>query len=447
MAIVFYVTGPLTEYQRMSEIISDLCAKHGLFYLNTWNHLRDLNLTPLELKASPTDAHPSVKAHQASSRNLVQALHRRGWFDRYSDRAIATAPDRIQKAARAMVETDHYPLEVACNWGLGALESKARLAARMEAMEGPLGFRSAAEPVVRELTAASSHWHISQRMHAFVQTMATHDARVAEFNVNGIVLERQTIDEIGFGLEMGGWEEICTECIDRSLARNNSEPVPLSEASAILTACGVDLRKAKNSLDAHRSAIPDHPPGWPVEESLVNTDFEVVESLLHRLDSEIEILQTCFSRARQAYGNVSKELSLERQEQLVKLLGQPLGSISSRCSIVRQWTSTFERIRDQRIAGFTTMEITLRAEAAEDPRFPVLFGRVEYGVPWRLPFSNGGAMSRSGDPSLIKLTFPTLYSGRVRLSLGVLTQSPRDFNLIKVEVYNSSDQRCLMDPA
>ncbi|MGA2049486.1 MAG: SGNH/GDSL hydrolase family protein, partial [Terracidiphilus sp.] len=447
VAIVFYVTGPLTEYQQMGEIISDLCAERALFYLNTWNHLRELNLTPAELRASPSDAHPSVKVHQASSRNLVQALYRKGWFDRYSDRAIATAPNRIQKAARAMVEADHYPAELACNWALGVLESKERLAARMEAVDGPSGFSSAAEPVVKELTAASNCWHISQRLHAFVQTMATHDARVAEHLLNGIVIERQTVDELGFGLEMGGWEEICTECIDLSLARNNSEPAPLSEASAILTACRVDLQKARTALDGLRTAILDRSLGWPVEESLFNIDLEIVESILRQLESEIELLQTSFLRAQKAYGNVSKELSLRRQEQVLKLLGQPLRSISSRFSIVKQWKTTLERMRDQRSPGFTTVEVTLSAEPVEGTKFPVLLGQVEYLVPWRLPFSNAGLVSPDGDSSLAKLTFPTFYSARIRLTRSTPTMGPSKFNLIKVEIYNCVDQRRSIDPA
>lgn len=447
VAIVFYVTGPFPEYQRMSEVISDLCAKRGLFYLNTWNHLRELNLTPLELRASPSDAHPLVKVHEASSRNLVLALYRGGWFDQYADRAIAAAPDRIQKTARAMVEADHYSLEVACHWALGAFESKTRLAARMEAVDGPSGFRSAAEPVVSELNAANTYWHISQRLHAFVQTMATHDARVAEYLVNGLVIERQTVDEIAFGLEMGAWEEICTECIDLSLARNNSEPALLSGASAILTSCGVDLQRARTSLDGIRSAIPDPSSGWPVEEPVVNTDFEIVESLLGRLEAEIELLQTSFFHAQQAYGKVSEDLSPQRQEQVLKLLGQPLRSISSRFSIVRQWTTTFERIRDERSAGFTTVEVTLSAERVEGTKLPMLLGQVEYLVPWRLPFSNGGLVSPDGDPSITKLTFPTFYSARIRLTRSTPTGGPSTFNLIKVEVYNCADQRRSIDPA
>jgi hypothetical protein len=447
VAIVFYITHANVVFRRMSEIVAGVCAKHDLYYLDTWIYLRELKLAPLELSASAWDAHPSAKAHQIVGRNLVLALHRKGWFDMHADHTIEAAPDRIIKAAKAMVEVDHYSQEVACNWAFGVLEAKSRLAARLEAIDGPLEFSSAVGQVASQLSSVINYWHISHRLHALVQHMATHDARVADHLLNGIFFERQTVNEICFALEMDDWEEICAKCIDLSLLRHTHKRARLIDAMDILDSCEVDLQKAQTALAGLRAAVPELPSGWHGENSQPAVDLEIIESLLRRLGPELVLLRASFLRAQAAHRNLSETLSPEREEQLLDLLGQPLRGISARFSVLSQWSAKFDKIRDRHGPGFTTVQVTLRAEAREDPRPPLLLGRMEYGLPWRLPFTNGGSISRNGDPSTVKLTFPTLYSGRIRLSLGNPRQGARDFNLIKVEVYNCDDRRSSIDPA
>ena len=449
VAIVFYVNCPSAGNRRMSEIVADLCAERGLCFLDTWDSLNELKVPSIELQASASDTHPSAKAHQAVARHLVKVLWREGWFEKYADRAIVAAPDRIIQAARAMVGKDHYPLEVACNWALGALDAKSRLAARMEAMDGPLDFSSAAEPVASELVAARTRWHITQSLRAFVQATAFHGPQSPDTFLNGIFFERLTVEEVCFALDMNSWEETCASSIDLGFLKNVSEPASLFDAPALLAGCEDHLQRARTGFDSLRSAIPDSPLGWPRDESLLIADLEILDSVFSRLEFELVLLKRAFSHAQEAYRDLSAALSREREEQLSGLLGNSLRMICSMFSILRQWSVSIQRMSDQHRSEYTTVEITLSAGPTQDRRAPVVAARLESHVPCRLPFAIGARVSRSGAPSLIRFTFPTFYSGVIRIiyQVPILRETPaQGINLLKVEVYNRDDQRHSIDP-
>src|SRR5215467_4257086 len=133
VAVVYYNACDNRGQLRIGEIIGDLCASRGLLFIDSFAHYRERNFALADLQVSSTDPHPSGMAHEAVGRHLAAAMRRKGWFGEYDASAIAAAPPRILEAAKAMVETDHYPLDAALNWAFGALEVKLRLARRMEA--------------------------------------------------------------------------------------------------------------------------------------------------------------------------------------------------------------------------------------------------------------------------------------------------------------------------
>jgi hypothetical protein len=265
----------------------------------------------------------------------------------------------------------------------------------------------------------------------------------------GILTERLTVEEICFALDMNNWEAICASGIDLGFLREVSEPAPLSDAPALLAACEDHLQRARTAFDCLRSAIKDPLPGWPRNESILAADLGILDSLFRRLEFELVLLKTAFSHAQEACEDLFASLTRERREQLSGLLGSSLRMFCSWFSILKQWSVAFQRMSDPHSSGYTTVEITLSAGPTTDRRAPVLTGRLESHVPSRLPFAIGAAMSRTGTPTLIRLTFPTFYSGVIRLiyQVPVSREKPVEgINLMKVEVYNREDQRHFIDP-
>jgi hypothetical protein len=444
IAVVYYSAYGGRDQVRIGEIVRDLCASRGLCFIDTLAHYRDRNLALADLVVSAADGHPSALAHEAVGRHLAATLKRQGWFRAYEEPAISVVPERILAAARAMVEIDHYPPDVALHWALRALDIKSRLAHRMQASgdDFSAGFASAAAPVTEALTAATHRWHVANRTRALVGNVTTGGLGVV-WGLTCIQELKLQLDELGFALGTANWTRLKEILLESELLRQVALAVWPSEAEGFLDGCNLELSRLRDALAELRSLAVPATVGSPYGEALMLADLEVLARLVDRTQSECGTLKAAFLRIEATLNDSSEE----DIAQVSGVVGTSFERVRRAGVFLANWTAALKRIRDTNHAPFTTIEVTISGTIEGRP-LGIVGVTVEYSVPNRLPISDAGSFRFDGSATLIKLHFPIFYAGRVRLRSFVPKNTQMvETSLVKVEIYNRPNQRRIVDPA
>ena len=449
IAVVYFNSHATPRQMQIGEIIGDLCAKRDLCFIDTLVHYRDRNFTREDLVVSPADSHPSAKAHEAIGRHLTITLRRHGWFRDYGGTEIVSAPDRILSAARAMAHADHYPPDAALNWALGALKSKANLARRMEASGAGDGFFAAAERPTMVLTSASRHWHMANRLRAFVQSTAELGGGIAAGLLAGEE-ERLRLEEICVALTTGEWDQDSAHSLDTKPIPEIAHKVPISDAPGMFDAYDGDLLRIHDAIDGLRSLAAPGAVEWPPGEASILADLQTLARLADRAQTECAALRATLLRIDRAFQEAHQALSEAHASQVSGLIGAALERVKRKFRFEQQWLDALERIQGEDHGTFTSVEVTMIPRREEGGQSWTLSGQVEYSVPHRLPFQDSGTFDPDGSPALVKLSFPLFYAGRLTLwavNPRAMNFQKAEMTLNKVAIFNRSNRRLSVDPA
>jgi hypothetical protein len=447
VAIIFSNPYDSPGQARIGGIIGDLCAKRSLCFIDTLALYRDRNFKLDDLQVSSANRHPSAIAHEAVGRHLAMTLKRQGWFDKYDDSSIGAAPGRILAGAKAMVETDNYPPDAALNWALGALESKLRLARRMEALGAEVEFSAAADEAAEALNAASRRWHMANRARAFVLSTST-GSGISSALACGEG-ERLKLDELAFALGTGDWPRISAHSLDANVPEERLAAIWPSDVPDWIDDCIQQLQSFPDSLRKLRSLAAPAAAGWSPDEAIILADLRTIEELGARAQSECAALKVALLRMNDALEDVRPALSEAHFAQVSNLIDAAAKRVKGAFGFVQNWRAALERIQDQNHAAFTSVEVTMSCGPVEDNPSWMLYGVAESIVPHRLPFQNTGYFRSDGSPTLVKLYFPLFYAGRLILRQflqGGINAPKVEAALIKVEIYNQSNRRQAIEP-
>lgn len=449
VAVVYYNTHEIASQIRISEILGEHCAARGLCFIDTLAHYRERKFTPAEMLVSWANHHPSAKAHEAVGRHLVATLRRRGWFDKFGGSEIAGAPARISAAARAMVETDHYPADAALNWARSALDAKERLAQRMEALGSDDSFGGAAEPVSKWLDAGLRRWHGASRLRAFALSTAAEGSGIAAV-LNAMNEEVLKLDEVGFALESGSWSELAAcglDTLPKLKETPKNQPPDLREVFAGFDA---DYLRIQPSLEAIGTIADSDAPEWYGEQASMRADRKALEVLAFRAETGCTGLKAAFQRIEDAFQQARPGLPEESLAQVSNIIGGSRLRIRSAFGIVNQWVGALQRMQDRHHATFTSVDVTVRGGPVEGGPRCIVTGRAEYSVPYRLPFFSADYFIPDGSSALVKLSFPLFCGARLYLWTNVpKMENPPvvEISLVKIEVYNRPNERRTIVPA
>jgi hypothetical protein len=449
VAVVYYNAHGIRGQLRIGEIIGDLCASRGFPFVDTFAHYRDRNFAFADLFVSSADPHPSAMAHEAVGRHLVATLKRRGWFREDEASAIGAAPERILASARAMVETDQYPPDAALNWALRALDAKSRVAHRMQASGAEDDFSSAAARVTQALTTASRRWHMINRARALVGDVATGGYGIA-WSLFRFQEEKLRLEELCFALGTGDSNRLATRLLEVGQARQIAPKTWPSDVAGFLDGCILDLLRFREALEGLRSLAAPAAVVSPEGEASMRADLETLARLAGRTEAECTELKTSFLRLERIFSDARPAFTEERTAHISSLIGAGFEGVQVALGFVPQLLAAIKQIRDTDCAAFTTVEVTISANATEGRQVCTLGGQVDYSVPNRLPCRDQGNFWPDGSTTVVKLHFPVFYAGR----LGLRIFNPRAVNtptvegtIVKVEVYNGKNRRRIVKAA
>jgi lysophospholipase L1-like esterase len=449
VAVIYSNSHNAPNQLQIGEVIGDLCPSRGFCYIDTRDHYVDRNFAWRDLVVSDADFHPSAMAHEAIGRHLALSLRRQGWFTKYLESPIGSASDRILSACKAMVEDDVYPTDAALNWALHVLDTKSRLARRLQASGRDDDFTQAAEGVTQALTTASVRWQMAHRLRAFIGGGFSPVYGGAGGALIGGEEARLKLEELSFALGTGKWPRLSECSLDLvSLPQSTSVAGP-PDAQDFFNHCLHDIECLRKDLDRLRSLAAPAVVGWPYDEVSILSDIGILLRFLDRAQVECTALKAAFRRIEEAIAAASSELSEERISQVSGLARLAFENVKRPFGFLQHWSRVLERITATDYAPFSTVEVTFSTEALDGKVTGLMVGHIEYTFPQRLPFNDMGSFLRDGSQAMLKLHFPTFYGGRI----GFRTFTPRvanppllDFNLVKVEVYNRSNQRHSVDP-
>ena len=442
-AIVYFNAYQDPRMLRVAQIIGDLCAQRGLCFIDTFACYRDRNFALADLHVSSANGHPSAMAHEAVARHLVATLKQQGWFRDHEAGDIASAPERILKAARAMIEIDHYPPDVALQWALRALDAKSRLARRVQPSGDDFGV--AATRVEKTLIRASRRWHMINRTRALVEQIAT-SGRGITHGLTSVQDERGKLEELCFVLGMGDWKGLMARLLDIELSQQTGSECWSSDAPAFLDDCSRELVRLQDVLTELRNLAEPDELAAGHHDSSIFADLECLSQLAGRTRAECEGLKAVFLDIENIFRKEHLVPSDVDVAKVTSLIGASFKRVKEGLNFVSSWLVAAKNIRDADFVSFTTVEVTISG-AMEDKGTCLLTGMVEYNAPNRLPFANTGAFWLDGSPNIVKLYFPLFYSGRITFRTARLGPiEVQGTTLIKVVFYNCTNQRRSVDP-
>ena len=446
VAVVYYNAFDNRGQLQIGKIIGDLCASGGFLFIDSFAHYRDRNFSRDDLLVSSVDPHPSPMAHEAVARHLAATMRRKGWFGECDASAIASAPQRILEAVRAMVETDHYPLDAALNWAFGTLEAKSRVARRMQALGAADDFSAAAARVTEMLTTAKVRWHAINRARALAQHVAV-GGYGAAWSLFRVQEEKLKLEELCFALESGDWNRLTAglKCGPTQQAAPGTWP---SNAADFLEECSLDLVLLREALDGLRIPPAAAMFGSPHDEASMVVDLEILGRLADRAEVERTELKALFLRLE----SILRDARLTEADtvNISSLIGAVLKNVTEGFAFVLRLVAAINQIRNAEHAAYTTVEVTISAKPTEGRPVCYLGGMVDYCVPNRLPLTSAGTFLADGSTTLIKLYFPVLYAGRLSIrsfNTEAVDQSIIELTIVKAELYNGKNQRRSIAPA
>lgn len=446
VAVIHHNAHPAQGQLKICEIVRDLCAPRGICFIDTFAHYRERNFAEADLYVSSADFHPSAMAHEAVARHLTATLKRKGWFGETRAREIEAVPDRILTSARAMIDGDRYPPDVALHWAARTMEVKAHLAQRMEAAgETTGGFSESAKRVGQTITANLLRWHSANRTRAIIEDIAAGGHGVV-WGLSTLQELKLAFQEIGFALGSGDWSRLVSR-VRKDEPSNLFVPSDWpSETAAFLDSCSLDLSSSRDALNELRKLAARTEIGSLHDQPSMLADLEALAQLVDRGCAEFAAARTAFLYLDSAFHEACASLSQEDIALVASLAGGSVQRAKGNCSSLANWNRVIKGIRSVSGTAFTTAEITVSGKSEGTAR-SIITGYVDYLVPHRLPFTDGGAFWRDGSPAVIKLHFPVFYSARIALR-SFIARSVEwvDFTVIKAEFYNLNSRRKIIDP-
>lgn len=443
VAIVFFNLYPVKSQMQITEIIANLCTTRGICFVETLPPLNDRNLTHSDRVVSVADFHPSALALEILGRHLAMTLRREGWLEKFNNAPIGSSPDRILAAAKAMVEADHYPPDIALHWALRAFESKSRLARRKQATGEDGGFNEQAARILEQLTVSDRRWHLDNRLHSFLASTSA-GGQGASWALFCSEEERLKLEELCFALKYGGWEAIAANSLDLRPELQPDSKIHTLEQPTFLDETLLQLEKMPGILDSFKQlAIPPDVGETHSEEKLL-LSIASLTRLTQRLQEECISLKKTFEKIEHAFQDAHSKLSENNRVQAASLINAAFSRIKDPCKTIQAWPATLSWLRDADHAAYTTVEVTVSAGPVEGKPAYLLGGQAEYSAPYRLPFGYAGTFLADGESTIVKLYFPIFYAGRILLKINIakhLNQPSPETSLIKVVVYNQNKQR------
>jgi hypothetical protein len=445
VAVVHFNAFQAEGMLRIGQIIGDLCASRGLCFIDTFSCYRERNFAFTDVVVSSADVHPSAMAHEAVGRHLVALLRRQGWFREYEASAIVAAPGRILAATRAMIETDHYPPDVALHWALHTLDAKSRLARRMQTSAND--FSTAAAQAGHELTRACHRWHTTNRIRALAGQVVTTEYGLVPLLFHAQA-ERLKVEELGFVLGVGDWSRLTSRLVDAEPPQQIAPDIWPADAQSFLEKCVQEVLRLRDALDVVRSSNVPAAFVSPHDDASMLTDLEHLSRLADRIEEECTALKAEFLRTENVFSGVRPTLSEAENIQVSRLIDDSLKRLKQAFRLVPQLCASIKRIHEEDHAPFTSVEVTISG-AMEGKPLCLLAGSIEYAVPSRLPCADVGVFWLDGSVNVVKLRFPLLYAGRLILRPPFRhgpIEVPDQTNLIKIEVYNRPNRRQIVEP-
>jgi hypothetical protein len=448
VAVVYFGHGH-RDPLRIGEIIGDLCASRRLLYFDAFAICRDRQFERDDLIVSAADSHPSAKVHEGVGRQLAATLRQHGWFGESDASEIGAAPERILASAQAMVETDHYPAEAALNWALVALDAKSRVARRWQASGAEDHFCAAAARASETLNTASRRWHTINRIRALVQGIV-----IGEYGIAWYLFceheEKLKLEELCFALGTGDWNQLTARLLEVVPTQPLAPDSWPSDAARFLDGCSLDLLRFQAALDGLRMLGAPAAMGSRQDEAFVLADLETLARFADRALAECTELKASFLRLENIFRGVRSALPEAQIAHISSLIGGALNSVKENFAFVPRLLAAITHIRDADHASFTTVEVSISVKATDERQRWMVTGQVNYSVPNRLPFRDGGFLPQ-GSPSLVRLHFPLFYGGRLSLMVfnprAAIPPQAIDATIVKVELYNGKNQRRAIDPA
>jgi lysophospholipase L1-like esterase len=445
LAVVYFNVFDNWDRLRIAEIIGNLCSTRGLPFIDAFALFRDRKFARADLLVSLADFHPSPKAHEAMGRHLVATLRRRGWFGEDDSWEIGAAPDRIFAAARAMVESDHYPPDAALNWALAALETKSLVARRMQASGEEDGFGAAAARTAEALNTASRRWHAIHRVRALVGDLGS-GGQGLTWGMSRAQEERLKLEEVCFALATGQWGRLTDGLLEPEAPQQIAADAWPLDAAGFFDECSRDLLRVREALSGLRSFAAPAAAALAPKENLILADVELLGRLAERVEAECAALKEALLRTEKIFNDARRELSEAQIAHVSSLIRGLLKELKDAFVFVPRWFATIAQIQNAEHVPFTTAEVTLCADPIPGRPICSLGATVEYSVPNRLAFTDSGSFWADSTPTLLKLRLPTFYAGRLILrpwNSKAVNRPMIEAKLVKVVVYNRSKRRVI----
>jgi hypothetical protein len=445
VAVCYYNLFDTSAPIRIGEIIRDLCASYGFPFIDSLVPIRALPLTRDDLRVSEADDHPSARVHEAVGRYLVQTLRRHGWFGEQQIMPMNATADCIAKSVRAMIETDHYPEEVAHHWALRTMQVKSHRARRLEAAfaEDPsvaITSRSAAE-----LAEINHYWHVSQRIKAFLGKLSSVDQGIgwAWYNAEE---ERLKLEEVSFALGTGNWQRLAENLRAILLPPGTFDDNWPLEASEFFTRSIVELQHFCEVLATIRS-LPA-PTNWvpSPDTASLSTDLDTLSRLTDRLIGECYRQKETFTKLDRLLGDQKLDSAGNEIQHTAILAGAALRKTQKALAFIYAWPTAPGRLCTSKYAMYTTIKLAIRGSALEKKPVFLVTVQAEYLAPRQLPGTDIANFFSDGSCKFVTLCVPLFYIGRILFLVRDSLDHPVEVDLIKVEVSNLPSQRCELLP-
>ncbi len=407
----------------IAEIIADLCAARGLFFVDITAHVEERHIPFSELVVGETDFHPSKLAHDAAARHLALLLRGKGWLGGADISGLTAMPGNILAAAGDLEIKDRYPPDMARLWAASALESKRRVAQRA-APENEV-FRRNADRAAAQLAGEHAEWQTSVRASAFLRQAMTIE--------DGIGMFFNYADE-----EMLRLEELC-HVVGKADWMNLTAKLPPPARQRATTNATGEIENARRIV----GGIEIDMDGFLAGKTAATPDIAAIGELGERARRKAREFLSFLDKIEPHIAMAESATPGDSAYTLPDLLRDAIAGASLNLDLLRKKLLGFAAPDALGIGALTTIDVTLATNRVEERHSCLLLVWAASDAPLRLPLMNQRQFIADGARAPIRMRFPLMYRGRVifQLSIPASVAGKVEADIHSVQIYNAAGSR------